>query len=104
MGRVLVPPQGMYRTILSYLQVLLQELSPPPHVEDEHKHMDPRLVGTRKLMIEIPGIPPSYLTTNQSEEGHTPCSTSPKFALKHSTLKPMGEFGPFEHELPILLA
>ena len=30
----------------------------------DHKHKDPRLAGTRKLMM----LTSSYLTTNQSEE------------------------------------
>ena len=41
----------------------------PPHQMEEvvyaaHEHIDPRLVGTRRLMT----LTPSYLTTHQSEE------------------------------------
>ena len=45
------------------------------HLEADHKHVDPRWVGTRRLMM----LMPDYLTTNQSEEcpwaDHTPCNT-----------------------------
>ena len=51
---------------------------------------DPRLVGTRRLMIGIPGIPPCYLTTNQSEESHVPCSPSPNVAFKNSSTRGRG--------------
>lgn len=62
----------------------------------EQKHMDPRLVGTRRLMVEISG-PPCYLTSNQSEESHISWSPTPRFAFKNSSLKATGKFGLFEH-------
>ena len=34
------------------------------YLHADHPHGDPRLVGTRRLMM----LTPSYLTTNQSEE------------------------------------
>ena len=34
-----------------------------------HGYVDSKLVGTRRLIIEIPEMSPCYLTTNQSEEG-----------------------------------
>ena len=55
-----------------------------------------------------PKIPPCYLTTNQS--GGCPradqalCDPLPHFVFKNPSLKATGEFGSFEHELPILLA
>ena len=58
-------------------------------------------------MIDIPGTPYYYLTTNQSDEGFTPCSPPPKFQIlpiKTSSLKPIGEFESFEHKPPVLLA
>ena len=43
--------------------------------------MEPKLFGTRRLMIEIPVLPPCCLTTNQSEEGLT---LAQNFAYKMS--------------------
>ena len=66
---------------------------PPPGggrlLQAEHKHVDLRLVGTRRLITEIPGISPHYLPTKQSES-HTTYSPHPKFVFKHSSLKSMG--------------
>ena len=45
----------------------MQKLKPPPgksQVYATHKHIDPRLVGTRRVMM----LAPNYLTNNQSEE------------------------------------
>ena len=43
---------------------------------------------------KIPGTPPCYLTTSQSEKSHTPFSPHPKiFLLKTSPPKPSGSLG-----------
>ena len=65
-------------------------------------NINPRLVGTRRLIIKIPGISLCCLTTNQSEENHVPLS--PKVTFKNPSLKAIQELGSFEYELPILLA
>jgi len=44
-------------------------------------------------MIEIPGTPSCYLPTNQSEEHHTTCSTSPNLPLKTLSWNPSGSLG-----------
>lgn len=73
---------------------------------EEHKPADPSRDGTRRLRTEIPGAPPCTLPTNQSEEGHTPCSPPlpPILPLKTLPGKPVGSFRAFEHEQPALLA
>ena len=54
---------------------------------------------------EIPKTSPCYLTTNQSEESpwadHTSYNLSPNAVFKNTSLKAIGVFGSFEHELPI---
>ena len=74
----------------------------------DHQHVDPRPVGTRRLMTEIPKIPPGYLTTNQSEEyaqaDQVPCNHLPHPVFKNPSPKDVEGFGSFEHEWPILLA
>ena len=61
-----------------------------------------------ELMMLIPQMPSSNLTTNQTEEcpqaDQTPCAPLPHFAFKNRSLKTMREFRSLEHELPILLA
>lgn len=57
-----VLPPGLY--ILSQvLEAVLQVLKPPPGGRSQlyaaHKHVDPRRVGTRRLMM----LTPTYLTT-----------------------------------------
>ena len=74
----------------------------------DHKHLDPRVVGTRRLMIKIPKTSSCYLTTNQSEEclsvDHKPVILTPNAALKKKpSLQSIREFRSFEHELSILL-
>ena len=64
-GRVLVPPQGIRRTIsLS----CFADSETPTRWENLRvccpQHIDPRLFGTRRLMMPTP----TYLPTNQSEE------------------------------------
>ena len=56
-----------------YLWVL-QELRRPPRWRMLTTWWDPR---TRRLMIEISGLSPCYLTINQSEKSHIPCSSHP---------------------------
>ena len=64
-----------------------------------HKHVDPRSVGTRKLMLTL-----DYLTTNQSEEcpcaDHIPQNPLPHPVFKNLSLIAVGEFGSLEHQLP----
>ena len=63
--------------IWQYLWAILQILKPPPGGRSQlfaaHKHIDPRLDGTRRLKIltpntQYPILTPNYPTTNQSEE------------------------------------
>ena len=54
-------------------------------------NINPRLVGTRRLIIKIPGIPLCCFTTN-----HVPLS--PKVTFKKPSLKAK-ELGSFEYEL-----
>ena len=58
----------------------------------EHKHVHPRLIGIRRLMIEIPEKSPCYLSTNQSEE-NPQAATSPQTSLKPFPWKPSGSLG-----------
>ena len=59
-------------------------------------------------MTEISEIPPSYLTTNQSEErpraDQAACNPLPQLAFKNPSPKARGEFKSFEPKLPILHA
>ena len=94
-------PKGRFKQLLirrvkecrnkGYIEIWHRSLSSstgtgaPPRggwwLQAEYKHRDPRLVGTTRLMMEIPGAPSGFLPTNQSEEGHTPGSPPPKFCL-----------------------
>ena len=57
----------------------------------DHQHVDTRLVGTRRLKMLTPKIPPCYLTINQSENcaqaEHTPCDPLPHTVFKNPSLK-----------------
>ena len=65
---------------------------------------EPRLAGTRMLMIKIPETSPCHLPrTNQKKVRH-PSALPSKAAFKSLLLKTVRESGPFEHELPILPA
>ena len=55
----------------------------------DHKHVDQ--VGTRSLIIRIPEIAPSYLTTNQSEECAQAAILIPNVVLKTFALSPVGD-------------
>ena len=55
-------------------------------------NINPRLLGTRKLIIKTPGIPLCCFTTNH-------VSLSPKVTFKNSSLKAIKELGSFEYEL-----
>ena len=57
---------------------VLQELKPSPRWRMLGTFWEARLVGTERWMIEIPLTSPCYLTTNQSEESHTPYSHHPQ--------------------------
>ena len=91
-----------------YLLVVLQKPRPHPGggwcLHADHKHVDPRLVGTRTLMIKIPETPPCYLTTNQSEQSPQATTRTPSvlFKKKNPSLKAIREFESFEHELSSL--
>ena len=69
-GRFLVPPQRIHITVS--LNCFADTETPPPTPHTEWKKLlyaarklaDPRLIGTRRLMM----LTPSDLTTNQSEE------------------------------------
>ena len=64
-GRVLVPPQGIHKTI--YLSCFADTETPTRWEKLKfaaHKHVGPRMVRTRRLTM----MTPTYLTTNQSEE------------------------------------
>ena len=79
LNRVLVPPQGIYITIWCTTLSWTEETKTSTHAEDaKHEHTDPRLAGTGRVMIKIPKTSLCYLTTNQSEESHAPCSPHPK--------------------------
>lgn len=70
-------------TIWNYLWVLLQELRLPPRWRTVTTCWDTRLVGTRRLVIEIPGTLPCYLTNNQLEESQAFCCPHPKLFLEN---------------------
>ena len=65
----------------------------------------PRLVGTRRLMMELPETSPCYFTSKQSEEdpqaNQAPYKLFPTLPLKAFTKR---EFRSSEHELSFLLA
>ena len=50
--------------------------------DGDHKHTNPRLVRTRKLMIKILETSSCYLTTNQSEESPQTAALTPNIVLK----------------------
>lgn len=102
----LLPPQGIHTTIWYTSELFYRNWGSHPGgglTSDWAQAYRPQ-TGWNQLITEIPGMLPCYLTSNQSEEGHTPCSPPPKLAFKNSSLKPTGECRSFEDELPILLA
>ena len=58
--------------------------------DDDSKYVDLKVDGTRRLKINIPKIPPCYLTTNQSEEDHAPCILNSNNTFKSLSLQAMG--------------
>ena len=68
-GLGLVPPLGMCIAVWGKISVLLQELRPPSRwgmvISGWAQPMDPRLLGTRRLLIEISGTPPCYFSSVQ---------------------------------------
>ena len=75
----------------------------------DHKHVDPRLVGTRRLMMLTSNITPSDLTTTNSKDVYKlimhPTNFKPNnVAFTNPSLKAIRGFRSFEHALPILLA
>ena len=110
--RPLVPPQGLWIIFWATSLSGFTDTKTPtkwkklPHAD--HKQVDPTPVGTRRLMMLTPEIPPCYLTTNQSDRypkaDLAPCDPVPHLAFKHPSLKAIREFASFEYELPILLA
>lgn len=72
-----------------------------------HKLADPRLVGTRRLMIHIPETSLCYLPINQSKENQKiiiPAALIPHVAFKNPSLKAIKEFRYSDTRLPVLLA
>lgn len=70
--------------VCACLGVLQQELGPPQprrrrSLQAEHKQVDPHWL--ERLMTEMAGTRPCYLTTSQSEGSSTRCSSCPKFYL-----------------------
>lgn len=67
----------------------------------DHKHIDLRLAGIRKLTIKIPETSPCYLTTSQSKEcpgiDHATCLMLP---LKTLAWKPRRSSGPLSISYP----
>ena len=51
-----------------------------------HKHIDPRLVGTSRLMIKITKTSPCYLNTKKSEESPWAATLKPHVAFKNPSL------------------
>ena len=103
--RVLLPPQGIYINIWCvYLWAVLQKWNSHPggrwwqHAE----HVNPRLVGTRKLVIKFPEHPVTSPPKDQKKVLHS-VPLTPTFASINCSLTATGEFGSFEHELPTLL-
>ena len=74
----------------------------------DHKQVNPGPIRTRRLILEIPETSPCYLTINQSEDcaqaDHAPCDSLPHIVFQNPSLKAIGEFDSFKHELPVLLA
>ena len=58
-------------------------------LQAEHKHVDLRLVETRRLITEIPGTSPHYLPTKQSES-QTTYSSYPNLSLNTLPWNPWG--------------
>ena len=98
-GRVLVPPQGTYITVSLSSSARTKA---PTHVEGGNYMLRPQTGWN--LKADDWDSWTCYLTTNQSEESHTPWSSHLKSAYKNSSLKPLGDFGSFEHEPPLFLA
>ena len=72
-------------------------------------YTDSRLVGIRRLMIEILETPHCYLSPSGSPKAVQklityPMTLSSKAVFKNPGLKATRDLGSFEHELPILLA
>ena len=72
---VLVLPQAIPapNNLTTDLEVVLQEELRPMagggwRLQADHQHTDPRLAGTRQLMMKIPEMP--YLTTSQPEKSY----------------------------------
>lgn len=82
----------------TYLRVVLQKKDPyscgKRWLHADHKHIEPKLVGTRRLMTRIHETSPCFLTTNQSEESPWSAIFIPKAAFKTISWKPL-----FEHEV-----
>ena len=91
-----------------FLKLFLQKSDSHHKGTADHKHIEPRQVGIRKLMIEIPEISPCHLAINHSENfaqaDHTPHDPLPHTVFKNPSLKAIGEFGSSEHKVHVLLA
>ena len=77
----------MYLTILHVTFELFcrnQDPHPGPGwlLSADHKHVDTRLIRTRRLMIKNPETSPCYLITNQLEESAGAAPVAPAVAFK----------------------
>ena len=78
------PSSGDGLAVCACLGVLQQELGPPQprqrrSLQVEHKQVDPHWL--ERLMTEMAGTRPCYLTTSQSEGSSARCSPCPRFYL-----------------------
>ena len=67
--RVLGPPQGMKQSMWSCESFLRSEALP---AQAKAKHGEPQTAGIRRLMVEIPGIPPLPQHLPIGRKSHTP--------------------------------
>ena len=73
--------RDIHNNLTYFFELFCRKNKTPPQVKDGGC-TDPGLVGTRRLIIEMPKIPTCYLTHNQSKESHTPCSPHLKPCLQ----------------------
>ena len=69
----------------------------------DHKHTDPRLVGTSRLMNEITKTSPRYLNAKQSEQSPQAATLRPNVSFKNPSLKAIREFRTFAPSCLFLL-
>lgn len=106
-GKVLGPPSGDMHSDLIQISAFFYSIWTPIHVEDIPsgwgQALDPRPVGTRRLMSEIAATLPYYLPPiNEREVTHW--QPFPNVVCKKSSSKIMKKIGLFEHKPPFPLA